>query len=120
MKSTEKLELNTNTIYHIVKAFYGKNFPYPTAFSAIEAINLSFSKGAYGRVVPGRFDVDPHEHPVYVGMHNEYTPVFKDPKNCADLVEDVKQLQKWLRVNGFISEDVATEKLISTKDLLLR
>lgn len=117
MKSTEILELNTNKIYLIVKGFYGEKFPYPTAFSAIEAINLSFSQGAYGRGVQGRFDVDPHGHPVYVGMHNFYTPVFKNPKNCADLVEDVQQLQKWLCDHGFILNDVATDKLITTKDL---
>ena len=85
MKSTKKLEITTNKIFEIIKNFYSKNFPYPVAFSAIDAINLSFSDGTYGRAVNGRLEIKEANEPVFIGMHNLYTPVFKDENVCISL-----------------------------------
>ncbi|HFQ8727697.1 TPA: hypothetical protein ACHTI0_004627 [Enterobacter kobei] len=117
MKSTKTLEITTNKIFAIIKNFYSKNFPYPTKFNAIDAINLSFSDGTYERCVKGRLEIKENNIPVYVGMHNEYTPVFKNENLCLDFVQDVDALHCWLVKYEFIVDDMATEKFTKTKDL---
>lgn len=117
MKSTDALEITTNKIFEIIKNFYSKNFPYPTKFNAIDAINIAFSDDTYGRCVKGHLEIKENNIPVYVGMHNGYTPVFKDENLCLNFVQDVYALHSWLVKNDFIVDDVATEKFTLTKNL---
>ncbi|UIN02286.1 hypothetical protein [Yersinia ruckeri] len=117
MQSTEKLQITTNKVYEIIKNFYSKNFPYPTKFNAIDAINLSFSDNTYDRCVRGRLEKNENNIPVYIGEHNLYTPVFKDQNVCIGFVQDVNTLHAWLVKNSYIIDEVATEKFTLTKNL---
>lgn len=116
MKSTKRLEITTNKVFEIIKNFYSENFPYPTQFNAIDAINLAFSDNTFERSVKGHLQNNVNG-PAYVGPHNHYTPVFNDQNLCIDFVNDVRELHSWLEKNGFIEADVATEKFTLTNKL---
>jgi len=116
MKSTKSLEITTNKIFEIIKNFYSKNFPYPTKFNSMEAINMAFSDNTFDRCVKGRLE-NKGNGPIYVGLHNEYTPIFNNPNVCIDLVNDVSALNSWLEKSGYIEDEVATEKFTQTDKL---
>lgn len=117
-----------NSVYGYIREYYLNNFPHPVKVSIKEIAQILVnSHGIDGKVtklsptsnihklninVPApRVDDSPYENR---NRRADLEAYLASEVGMRDVIEDIVQLHRWLRENGFIMEGgVATEKMLS-------
>lgn len=118
-----------NDIYGIIRDFYISNFPYEIDVNIVDIINREIQRynkkssiiqdgGEYlfDNPEPTQQNRDPFfdDDNAYKIKIEHY---YNQKENIVNIFNDVEVLHEWLINNGFIRNDVATEKMLSIKAL---
>lgn len=116
---------NRHGIYNIIRKHYLKNFPYPTQFEALNAINEhlnSIDESVHIKKVGDEYKlIQPTHHKEekskYETQESNVFVYLSQPSGIAAVFQDVNTYHEWLNNNGFIADRIATEKMLVTDKL---